>query len=158
MTAPQHDPDDDAGPARPPLRLALVDPGRRSRLDGGWWPRSRELTVELADLVAHFPASRGHIVRAATSPPDWDDRPGRVAVGHRSVEVDSVPDDDTHVVLALLADGETLQLLVVPPSFSDDQGDEALLAASTAGNRHSATDLLATVVEHPDVDPRHHWR
>jgi hypothetical protein len=50
-----------------------------------------------------------------------------------------------------------LHILVVPPEFTTGQGEEALLAAATSGNAHSAADLLAEVVDSPDVDPRDHW-
>ena len=44
-------------------------PGR-DHLDGGWWPQSRDLAVELADLVDHFPQAHGRIQRAVYSPPE----------------------------------------------------------------------------------------
>jgi hypothetical protein len=50
-----------------------------------------------------------------------------------------------------------LHVLVVPPGFTQDQGDEALLAAATSGNAHSASDLLDEVTEYPDIDPMDHW-
>jgi hypothetical protein len=55
---------------RVPLRLRLSDPDRPHPLDGGWWPQSSDLSVEMADLVDGFPADRGRIVRALYSPPD----------------------------------------------------------------------------------------
>src|SRR5688500_19351595 len=54
----------------PRLRMAPV-PGA-GVLDGGWWPRSRELVFELGELVDHLPVEHGRVVRASFSPPDWD--------------------------------------------------------------------------------------
>jgi uncharacterized protein DUF5994 len=34
-------------------------------LQGGWWPQSRDLAVQLADHVGHLPPEWGRIVRAA---------------------------------------------------------------------------------------------
>ena len=131
-------------------------PGR-GRLDGGWWPQSRDLAVELADLVDHFPPDLGRIVRAIYSLPDWDPAPRRIPVASGHVEVGSLPRDDTHVVLLKTAHHAELRVLVVPPGMSSDQGDEALLAAATPGYEHSADCLLDTVSEQPDVNPDDYW-
>lgn len=142
---------------RTPLRLHLADQPGRDVLDGGWWPQSRDLAVELADLVDHFPEDRPRIVRVLFSPPDWDDHPRRVQVARGFVKVGSFPRDDTHLVLLNVGAATPLRLLVVPPGLSPDQGEEAMLAAASRGNAHPAAELLATVTEHPDVDPRDHW-
>jgi hypothetical protein len=127
------------------------------RLDGGWWPRSRHLAQELADLVDHFPARRGRITRALFSPPDWDPAPRRVPVRGGYVRVGSFPRDDTHLIHLTMSDRTVLQLLVVPPGYTERQGTEALLAAATLGNAHSAADLLKEVTDHPPVDPTGYW-
>jgi Family of unknown function (DUF5994) len=142
---------------RMPLRLRMAAHPGRGELDGGWWPQSRDLAVELADLVDHFPAERGRIVRTLFSPPDWDPAPRRIPVARGYVKVGSFPRDDTHLVLLKTADHAVLRVLVVPPGMSSDQGDEALLAAATPGYAHTAACLLDTVSAHPDVDPEDHW-
>lgn len=142
---------------RRPLRLRMGRAMGVDRLDGGWWPQSRNLTVELADLVDHFPADCGRVVRALFSPPDWDPGPRRVPVAGGSIKVGSFPHDDTHLIELKTSDRTVLHVLVVPPTFTDDQGAEALLAAATPGNAHAAGDLLSVVSEHPDVDPADHW-
>ena len=63
----------DAVPARVPLRLELRPLGVPGHVDGGWWPQSRDLQVEAADLVDHFPVEVGRINRLLFSRPDWDD-------------------------------------------------------------------------------------
>jgi hypothetical protein len=147
----------DAAPTRHPLRLRISDRPGLDTLDGGWWPQTRDLAVELADLVNHFPAALGRVQHAVYSPPDWDSPPRRVAVQDGYVELDAVPQDDTHIVLLRTSQRLTLRLLVVPHDFSDDQGAEALLAAATTGYAHSAGSLLETVTNEPDVDPNDHW-
>jgi len=140
------------------LRLRMGDAPADGGLHGGWWPQSRDLALELADLVDHFPPDLGRIVRAVVSPADWDPSPGRIPVAHGLVKVASLPRDDTHLVLLHTADHAVLRVLVVPPGMTPDQGDEALLAAATPGYAHTADCLLETVSEHPDIDPAHHWR
>lgn len=145
--------------ARVPLRLTLAEQPGRDVLDGGWWPQSRDLAVEIADLVDHFPAEQARIVRVLYSPPDWDPAPRRVPVATGWVKTGAFPHDDTHLVLLTTAtsDRRVLRLLVVPPELTEGQGDEALLAAASRGNAHPAASLLRTVTEHPEVDPRDHW-
>jgi hypothetical protein len=123
-------------------------PGR-GHLDGGWWPHSRDLAVELADLVDHFPPRSGRIVRALVSPPDWDLAPRRIPVTGGYVKVGSFPRDDTHLIHLTTSGRTVLRVLVVPPGFTRYQGDAALLASATAGNARSATDLLHEVADHP---------
>jgi hypothetical protein len=142
---------------RVPLRLRMTQHPGRDQLDGGWWPQSRDLGVELADLVEHFPTELGRIVRAVYSPPDWDPGPRRIPTTSGYVKVGSFPRDDTHIVHLKTSDRAVLRVLVVPEGLSAGQGEEALLAAATRGNAESAASLLATVTEFPDVDPWDHW-
>jgi hypothetical protein len=145
-------------PARASLRLRMAQHPGRNRLDGGWWPQSRNLVLELADLVDHFPAECGRVVRALISPPDWEPSPRRVPVSGGYVKVGSFPRDDTHLIELKTSDRVVLRVLVVPPGFTLDQGTEALLAAATSGNAHSAKDLLDEVTDHAENDPTDHWR
>lgn len=142
---------------REPLRLRMAESPGRDRLDGGWWPQSRDLAVELADLVDHFPADLGRIVRAGYSPPDWDPAPRRVPVAGGYVKVGSFPRDDTHLINLTISNRTVLRVLVVPPGFSTAQGGEAMLAVATRGNAHTAADLLDTVTDSPDVEPFSLW-
>lgn len=146
-----------SSPARGSLRLRMVEHPGRGRVDGGWWPRSHDLAVELADLVDHFSARFGKVGWVSASRPDWAAAPTRVAVADGYVKVDWRPQADGHVVRLKTAERAVFYLLVVPPDFTDDQGAEALLAASTHGNKHCAADILDLVTEHPDVDPADRW-
>lgn len=149
--------------SRGELRLRLAErpdrpdgPGQQ-RLDGGWWPYSRDLTLEMRELVRHFPPERGRIVRALFSRPDWDTAPTRVDLGTRYLKVGSFPRDDTHVLEVQTARRDRLTLLVIPPDFTAAQADEAMLAATTSGNAHSGTEVLAEVTDHHDPDPADYW-
>jgi hypothetical protein len=144
-------------PRRGPLRLRMAECAGRNHVDGGWWPQSRDLAVELADLVDHFPPRFGRIVRALVAPPDWDPAPRLVPVAGGYVKVGSFPRDDSHLIHLKTSDRSALYVLVVPPRFTHAQGDEALQASAAAGNAHSATEILHEVTEHPDVDPIDHW-
>ena len=139
------------------LRLSLGDHPGRDRLDGGWWPHSRDLATEFAQLVSGFPRERGRVVRGLYSPPDWDLAPRRVQVGAGYVKVGHFPRDDTHLMYVTTSDRTVYCLLVVPPGLDPAQGEEALLAASTRGNRHDARDLLEVVTNEAAFDPGGVW-
>ncbi|MDN5854765.1 MAG: DUF5994 family protein [Actinomycetia bacterium] len=145
-------------PVREPLRLRMTDHPGGNQLDGGWWPQSRDLTVELPDLADHFPAKFGQIVRVLYSPPDWTPPiPRRVPVGRSYVKADSYPRDGAHLMQLDLSNGRVVRVLVVPPHYSDGEGGEALLAATTHGYPHTASALLETVRDSPDADPADQW-
>ena len=143
--------------SRRPLRLRLGSAPGQDRLDGAWWPYSRDLESEMSDLVQQFPPAHGRISRAVYSLPDWDTAPRELVAGQRVITVGASPSDDTHVLIVQLSDGRRLTLLVVPPDFTPGQGEEALLAGSTAGNRHTAGELLLEVTDQHDADPADRW-
>ena len=141
-----------------PLRLRLAEHQGRDHLDGGWWPHSRDLAAELRELVDSFPPERGRVVRALYSPPDWEPgTPRNLPVAAGRVKVGSFPHDDTHRVELTMSDRSVWHLVVVPADFEADQGEEALLAATTRGNHHSASDLLHTVEGEAASVAADHW-
>lgn len=139
------------------LRLSLGDRPGQDRLDGGWWPHSRGFKVEFAQLVDDFPRRLGHVVRAVYSATDWDDAPRRVAVRRGQVKVGRFSRVDSHIIDLTTADRVVYCLLVVPSSFDEAQGEEALLASSSRGNAHPAGELLDAVTNELAVDPTGVW-
>jgi hypothetical protein len=144
-------------PQRVPLRLRMSPRAGRDRLDGGWWPRSHDLSVELPDLVDHCPPASGRIVRALYSPPDWDTPARRVAVAGGHVKVGSFPRDDTHLSRLKTSDRTVLYVLVVPPEMAQEQAEEALLAAAAPGNAYGAASQVDVATAAPDGDPKGRW-
>ena len=142
---------------RRPLRLRMASHPGRGQLDGGWWPQTRDLAIELPDLVSHFPTGFGQIVLVSYSPPDWEPVPRRIRVGRGYIKAGSFPHDDTHLIHLTLADGQVLRLLVIPPHYSDGEGSEALLVATTRGYPHTASALLEAVRDSPDFNPADRW-
>jgi len=140
------------------LRLSLGSTAvGEDKLDGGWWPHSRDFATEFAELVDEFPTEHGRVVRATYSRPDWDDAPRRVDVRRGYVKVGNFPRDDTKVIYVTTSHRVVYCLLVIPPGFNESQGAEALLAAATGGNHHSAVDLLDVVTNERAVDPAGLW-
>ena len=97
------------------LRLHLSDSNERTDVDGSWWPQSRDLAIELADLVDHFPEQLGEVHRVVFSRPDWDTTPHRVRVARGMVKVGSYPRDDFHQVWLSMSTGQLIRLSVRTP-------------------------------------------
>ena len=142
--------------SREPLRLLLSPYPGRGALDGAWWPQSRDLEVELADLVDHFPATAGRIIRAVYSPPDWLTHPRRIKVQRGFVKAGSFPRDDTHVILLRTYDDRILQLMVVPAETPSKLARTAMKAAVDPANVDSAAALLP-VERAEGVDSAAQW-
>jgi hypothetical protein len=124
-----------AGEPGQPLRLTLR-PDAANRTDGSWWPRSRNLQTEAADLVDHFPVAVGRINRLLFSRPDWEtatspDGRGtrRIQARRGPVKVGSFPSDDTHLMVLTMASGQRLRLAVVPSDVDASEGERRMRAA-----------------------------
>lgn len=144
MTSPHPSPTlNDPGTFRPrePLRLRLSPSPGRAALDGGWWPQSRDLDFELADLVDHFPTELGRVERVLYSRPDWDAQPHSVRVARGRLKAGSFPRDDTHMILLRMSTRTDLRLLVVPPDHP--VGEQAMSVAADPSNRWSTAHILA---------------
>jgi hypothetical protein len=134
---------------RVPLRISLNPGSPTRRLDGAWWPQSRDLQAECADLIDNFPSSVGRPARLLFSRPDWEAEPDRpsarqIQARRGPVKVGSFPEDDTHLMTVVLSSRERLDLLVIPGD-TDAPTARALMARATdEHNVRSAADLLAT--------------
>ena len=121
--------------ARLPLRLQLNPTMGDGTQDGTWWPQSRDLDVELADLVDHFPEEHGRINRAVFSRPDWDTAPHRVRVDRGMLHVGSFPRRDTHQIWLSMDRGRRIVLTVTAPETPDRRDGDA-----PAGGAQNASD------------------
>ena len=142
--------------SREPLRLELSESPGRGELDGGWWPRSRDIDVELADLVEHFPAIIGRVYRALYSRPDWDTQPRSVRVARGRLKTGSFPGDDTHMIVLSTSTQTSLRLLVVPPDHR--AGEQAMTLAADPSIRWSTAQILAAgEFDDDDGEGVDHW-
>ncbi|NYI47751.1 hypothetical protein BJ993_004831 [Nocardioides aromaticivorans] len=139
---------------RAPLRISINPSSSTRRLDGAWWPQSRDLQAEGADLIDNFPSNIGRPARLLFSPPDWDtepDRPStrRIKAQRGFVKVGSFPEDDTHLVTVILSSRERLELLVIPSSTHTATARTLMDAATDERNILSAADLLVAASAGP---------
>ncbi len=129
---------------RPGLRLSLATTSpHQVPLDGVWWPRSRDLETETADLIDNFPATHGRIRHVEYSAPHWEapDREIRTARGNVKAAVSHR--DDAHVVVLTTSTGHTVRLLVLPATMTETAAglimfDQAAPDTDQAGARTSA--------------------
>jgi Family of unknown function (DUF5994) len=110
-------------------------------VDGGWWPRSRNLAVELPGLLAVLAVRLGRIERVSYHLGDWDQAPARLSIeggavrlgGYRAQHADTVD---------VLAARQRVTLLVVPPQTSAQAAHDALMTAGQRGNTDDVEALL----------------
>lgn len=130
-TSPSIPPTTSPSVPRQHIRLKLIDDAA-SYLHGAWWPRSRDLEIEGADLVDQFPPAAGRISRLLFSRPDWDEpaTEGRVLRRIRArrgfVKVGSFPSDDTRLMILTMASGRRLRLAVVPSSTASAEAERLM--------------------------------
>lgn len=129
------------------LRLETTH-DRRGVLDGAWWPRSRDVAVELPGLINALAERLGPVVRVGLDSVAWDGLPTRLVVDGRVVHIDASPvGDDT--VLVTRGDQDLFSLLVVPPDSPPDAARAAMAQAVRADNLKGAVQILVdTGAEH----------
>ena len=125
------------------LRLKLKPKGPVSGVvDGGWWPRSRDLAAEVPELIAVLAVRLGSVHRLSYNLDEWATTPRKIVVDGVVVRLGGYHTQPANTIAVLGARGE-LTLLVVPPETSDQAAHDALLAAGHRGNTDVAEPLLA---------------
>lgn len=118
------------------VRVSLRDDagGGRSPFDGGWFPRSRDLSVEVPELVAELDRRGLRVERFTYALEAWQPVDRKLVVGHRIVRTGGFRSMDPHVV-SVSWDGGTRRadLLVVPPETDVLTGARALRLAVRQG-------------------------
>ncbi|MFD9083849.1 DUF5994 family protein [Streptomyces erythrochromogenes] len=130
------------------LRLETTQ-SRLGLLDGAWWPRSRNVTIELPALITVLTAHLGPILRVGLDTSAWQDVPTRLVIDGQVVHLDADPvGDDT--VLVTRGHNDHFALLVVPPDTTADAAREAMARAVRADNITQATQILIATTPEPE--------
>ncbi|MFJ6483836.1 MULTISPECIES: DUF5994 family protein [unclassified Streptomyces] len=130
------------------LRLETTR-SRQGLLDGAWWPRSRDVTIELPALITALTAHLGPITRVGLDTSAWQDVPTRLVIDGQVVHLDADPvGDDT--VLVTRGHNDHFALLVVPPDTTADAAREAMARAVRADNITQATQILIATTPEPE--------
>ena len=153
------------GPERP---LAASDPPRErsialrhpadagSFVDGGWWPRSRDLIAELpALLTALDAAGYGEVCRVSYALTAWDGHPPRrSAMLNRVVKLGGFQSQDPAEIGLVDSSGwKRITLVVVPPGTDPAVARRALTMAGLSGDQHRAGEILG--LAHHTSAPAH---
>lgn len=123
---------------------------RAGFVDGGWWPRSRNLRAELPGLIAalhtRVGAMIGPVQRVGFGRSQWDPiGKERLLTTTGQVAFDGFAafTPDVVWVVGRFTDQSPLTLLVVPPETPEADAVAALYRAGTAGNTDRPATLLA---------------
>ncbi|MFC1411604.1 DUF5994 family protein [Streptacidiphilus sp. N1-12] len=129
----------------PGLRLSLKPETRiRGRLDGAWWPRSRDMTAELPSLVAELDRTWGRITRVTVHQGSWPDLPAKVPVGAHVVRLGWFgPEQETDDLCLLSYKVGRWDLLVVPPECDPGRAARLMAAAADAHETGGSAALLS---------------
>jgi hypothetical protein len=139
-----------------PLPAALSEPslspdGVRLRLranlgsgfvDGGWWPRSDDLSTELPPLLMAMWSAGHQVYRVAYDLASWDRPPRRMTVTGHLVKVDGYRSDEPTLSLIDLSGWKRIDLIVIPPATDAVVAHRALTLAGLDGDLHRAQEIL----------------
>ncbi|MFJ9946567.1 DUF5994 family protein [Kitasatospora sp. NPDC091207] len=138
---------DRATPAAPDstARLSLAPSGvRPGRLDGAWWPRSRDLLRELPALAADIDERWGRVTRITVNPAQWPVIPRRIPVTGHTVHAGWFStEQDEHTIAVFSYAPLRLNLLVVPPETAAVDAARLMAEAAAPANTTAASDLIA---------------
>ncbi|RZU54259.1 hypothetical protein EV385_6207 [Krasilnikovia cinnamomea] len=133
-----------SAPSNPRLRMEPTG-SPRTLLDGGWWPRSTDPVAELPGLVLAIDTVRGPITRLVLSAAGWDTHPRRLGVAGRVLRLGYFASQPANLLTALCANGDRVDLLIVPSHTADGAADAAMILAATTDNLVHAQHIPRTV-------------
>jgi hypothetical protein len=129
-------------PSRLPLRLRLKPRAAPTgRVDGGWWPRSRDLTAELPSLLEVLTVRLGRVERVTYNLGQWKPIKRKVEIGGVLVRLGGFHTQHADTLLVYGALGQ-VTLLVVPPEARRRAAHDALMTAGSRGNATEIAQLL----------------
>lgn len=142
-TLPATAAEDDDGHQTARLELKPSAPAT-GHVDGAWWPRSRNLAVELPALAAELAGRIGPVERLSYNLTAWSATARKVTVDGAIVRLEGFRAQHPDTVDVLGAQ-QRLTLLVVPPEASPQAAQRALLEAGQPGNTDNIEELLTPV-------------
>ncbi|CAM5716114.1 SsgA family sporulation/cell division regulator OS=Streptomyces tendae OX=1932 GN=F3L20_15675 PE=4 SV=1 [Streptomyces tendae] len=119
--------------AVPPLRLRLAPHGSLPRrIDGVWWPHSRDLLTQLPRLLAALPTAWGDITGVTVNSTAWSVAPGRMLVANQVVRLNRTTAPHAPDTMVLISPGRgRWDLLVVPPDTPEEAAASLMTSAGT---------------------------
>jgi hypothetical protein len=129
---------------REPLRLKLKPKTAIAvgQVDGAWWPRSRDLALELRALLPVLAVRLGRIERVTYHLGDWDPATRKIVVDGSVVRIGGFRAQRAGT-LDVLAQLHRVTLLILPPAASPRPADRVMLTAGHRDNADSVAELLS---------------
>ena len=125
----------------PRLRLKPKAP-HTGYVDGAWWPRSDDLTVELPDLLAVLSVRLGPIDRVIYHLDEWATAPAKFATGGGTLRLAGFRYKPVNTVEVLGLNRDRIVLLVVQPHTDPDDAHTTMMAAAGPNNAATVDGLL----------------
>jgi hypothetical protein len=133
-----------SAPALPGVRLRLAaQASATGYVDGGWWPHSRDLVVELPGLVTRLAPLLGAVTRISFTREAWQAAPPRLTVAGTAVTLAQSGSHDPYVVHVSGSDGRYVALLVIPPEALSTAAHQAMITAARQDNTDRPVEILA---------------
>jgi hypothetical protein len=127
----------------PALRLRLKPKGSLTGyVDGGWWPRTQNLSAELPALVHVLAVRLGTVARVAYPLNAWDDAPRQLTIEGHTIRLEGFRSQDEHVLHVSGPDRQRITVLVIPPEATATAAHDAMTTASRRDNIDRPGDLL----------------
>ena len=121
-----------------------------SAFDGAWWPRGRDLAVEVPELIAELERRGVRVERFTYALDAWRAGPRKVVVNGRVVRTGGFRSMDPQVVCLTWNGGQRrADLLVVPPETDVLTGARALRLGTRRGLPRSPQMVLAAARSTP---------
>ncbi|GAA1145901.1 hypothetical protein F4556_003714 [Kitasatospora gansuensis] len=138
------------------VRLSMTPDGARAgRLDGAWWPRSRDLLLELPSLAAELDERWGRVTRITVNPAQWPVIPQRIPVAGHTVHAGwFTTEQDEHTIMVCSYAPHRLNLLVVPPQTDTADAARLMTEAADPANTRTASSLLAPETDGGAAQPQ----
>jgi hypothetical protein len=137
---------------RPPLALSLKPKGSLAGyVDGGWWPGSLDLVVELPALTRALAVRLGRVTRVAFPIDAWISPPRQITVDGRTIRLEGFRHQDEYIVHVSGPDRRRISLLVIPQDATASAAREAMTTAAGRDNVNQPVDILAAAAIVPAV-------
>jgi hypothetical protein len=122
-------------------------------VDGGWWPRSRDLEEEMPALIARLTVRLGSVECVSYNLAEWHTTPRKITADGEVVRLAGYRTQH-HATIDVIGANQRLTLLVVPPETQPQPAHAALLASGHRGNTDTIETLLSTPTT-PPADEEH---
>ena len=134
---------------REPRLVIAEHPVRRDHLHGAWWPRSTEIGVELAPMLALASTRFRTVLGVALNRDEWlDPAASWQLFGASRVKVSWYGLRESNLAILHCGGHQRISLLVLPPHTPENVALAATFMACAPGNSLSTADTLARAREH----------